>query len=274
MAKRTPLMIPDWQRPIVAVPLTQAFPQFNEIKEYRSKVCLFNEDRTRLFDVVSNRYQVIPHGEAINTIYAALREYFGADADLPYHVRSLSGGARVVVKFRLPLAPIKVDRVDLVNIELTLRNSYDRGWTFLAVLGGFRTVCSNGMMIGESFGSLNIKHVISAEGQDAQILPQLHHMVTRAPQLRNLWQEWRETEMDFDFAYDLLNGKFPKKYLDPILQDDSFPMTKWELYNHLTRFSTHDTKSVARRMEFDERICRLFYNDDALEGDFTEEDEE
>lgn len=257
--------VPEWQRPVVAVPLQQAFPELGEVKEFRSKVCLFNHDRSRIFDVVSPRYQVIPHVDAIRLIVEALTQYFGNAPH--YDVRAFGGGARLVAKFKLPIKPIKLGRHDVNELMITMRNSYDRGWTFLAVLGAYRLVCSNGMMIGESFGSLNVRHVISSEGQDAQILPQLDYMIQRAPLLKDMWQEWADTRLTFDEAGELLTGHFPDKYIVPVLEESRFPRTKWDLYNDLTRFSTHDTKSVNRRMEFDEKISKLFYSD----ADFEEE---
>ena len=271
MAKRNalilpaPVSIPEWQRPVIAVPLQQAFPELGEVKEFRSKVCLFNHDRSRIFDVVSPRYQVIPHVDAVKLLVDAMTQYFGTVPH--YDVRSFGGGARMVAKFKLPIPPIRMGRHDVTDLLITMRNSYDRGWVFLAVLGAYRQICSNGMMIGEQFGSLNVRHVISAEGQDAQILPQLEYMVQHAPLLRDLWQEWAGTRMTYDEAGELLTGHFPDKYLTPVLEESRFPRSKWDLYNDLTRFSTHDTKSVNRRMEFDEKISKLFYSDVELEGE-------
>lgn len=257
MNARTQLIIPEWRREVVAVPLQQAFPELGEVKEFRSKVCLFNHDRTKVFDVVSNRYQVVPHGQAVDLVSNALAEYFGQE--VVADVRSINGGARMTAKFKLPMAPIKLGGKDINELQLVLRNSYDRGWTFSAVLGAFRLICSNGMMIGESFGSIRSRHIISAEGEDADIMPQLEHMIAKAPSLREMWKEWSETRMTYDEAHHLLVDQFPDRYLAPVLEESRYPRSKWDLYNDLTRFSTHDTKSVNRRMDFDEKISKLFY---------------
>lgn len=254
--------VPEWRRPVVAMPLTQAFPELGEVKEFRSKVCLFNHDRSRVFDVVSSRYQVVPHGQAFDLISDTLEEYFGKPVQSD--VRSVGGGARIVAKFKLPIAPVKVGRKDVNEIQLLMRNSYDRGWVFSAVLGAFRLVCSNGAMIGESFGSIRSRHVLSSEGEDASIIDQLDYMIQKAPRLQELWQLWADTKMPYDAAHELLVDQFPDRYLAPVLEESRFPRSKWDLYNDLTRFSTHDTKSVARRMEFDEKISKLFYGGEGM----------
>jgi len=257
------IAVPEWRRPVVSVPLTQAFPELGEVKEFRSKVCLLNEDRTKVFDVVSARYQVMPHNTAVDMIVGALEETF--DSTVEYRVRSLNGGARIIATFDLPITPIKIGRTDISKVNMLVRNSYDRSWVFSAVLGAFRLICSNGMMIGEKFGALKARHV--GGDQDA-VLEYVQGMIERAPKLTDTWNEWAETKVSHEGAIELLVGEFPDKYILPVLREELYPMSKWDLYNHLTRFATHDTKSVQRRVEFDGRIGRLFY------GSYEEEDRE
>lgn len=255
MNARTQLVVPEWRKPVIAIPLNQAFPELGEVKEFRSKVCLFNHDRTKIFDVVSDRYQVIDHGQAVDRIATGLEEYF--HKPVKCDVRSVSGGARISAKFSLPIAPIKIAKGDVSEITLVMRNSYDRGWTFSATLGAFRLICSNGMTIGETFGAIKARHV--GVGEDDDILETLDTIISRAPKLKEVWTEWADHRITYEAAMTLLEDQFPAKYLEPVLSEDRFPRSKWDLYNDLTRFATHDTKSVNRRMEFDDKISKLFY---------------
>lgn len=252
---------PEWRKPIIAVPLSQAFPQLGEVKEFRSRKCLFNHDRTKLFDVVSPKYQVVEHGEAVDRITSSLSAYFGKGKEVTSTVRSIDGGSRVMAEFRLPMEPIKIGKNDVNEIRLSMLNSYDRSWAFKATLGAYRQVCSNGAMIGEDFGSLKMKHV-GAEDDEGTILSGLDVIIKRAPMLKDVWTEWADTPLEYEDALEMLDGfKFPEKYIGPVLSDDRFPRSKWDFYNDLTRFATHDTKSVRRRVEFDEMISAMFYAD-------------
>ena len=248
-------IIQEWRKPISAVPLQQAFPQLGEVKEFSNKICLFNHDRTKLFDVVSNRYQVIQHGEAFDQINNGLESYF--DAKVKSSVRSFDGGIRMRAEFKLPIAPIKLGRNDVNEITMVMQNSYDRSLTFAAELGAFRLICSNGMKIGQSFGAIKLRHVMGSEGTN--LLEDLETIISRAPLLKDKWEEWSDTKVSFDEATDLVFGQFPEKYLGPVLVEEKFPRTKWEFYNDMTRFATHDVGSVRRRMEFDDLISRIFY---------------
>jgi len=260
MSNRTQLITPEWRKPVVAVPLTQAFPELGEVKEFKSKVCLFNHNRTKVFDVVSDKYHVIDHGKALDVVVEAVQGYF-SDTTIEPTVRSMQGGARVMATIKLPVAPIVVKKGDLTDITITVENSYDRSSPFLACLGGLRLVCTNGMKMGTTFGSIRAKHVGTAdeEARDEEIHASLERMVKNIPNIQELWREWAETDIDYDQAHELLQGKFPAKYLAPVLDGSRFPRSKWDLYNDLTRFASHDTKTIQRRLEFDAVISRLFY---------------
>lgn len=253
-----PTPLPEWKKPVIAVPLSQAFPTFDEVKEFRSKVCLFNHDRTTLFDVVSPKYQVVQHSDAIGRITSGLAEYFGTNVEPS--VRSLKQGAIISAEFKLPVDPIKIrGGRDANEITINVRNSYDRSEPFSATLGAFRLICSNGAKIGETFGSINARHV-GADGSD-YILNALSLMVERAPKLKDLWSEWDDTKLSYEEAVDMVDGLFPMKYLEPVLDESRFKggRSKWDFYNDLTRFATHDTTSVRRRMQFDDIIANIFY---------------
>ena len=258
-SRRVLELTPEWRRPVVRVPLTQAFPQLEEIKEFKSKVCLFNEDRSRVFDVVSPRYQLVEHGQAYDRIDTALQKFFGKPVTA--NVRSINNGARIRAEFKLPIAVINIGGAHDVNeITLLMRNSYDRSFVFSATLGAFRLICTNGMKIGETFGEIKARHIGAESQDDSHILESLDLMISNAPKLKRLWEEWFDTKVELPEAQALLEpARFPAKYIDPVLKEDRFPRTKWDLYNDLTNFATHHTRSVSRRMEFDDVIAKLFY---------------
>ena len=259
--------IPEWRKPIISVPLQQAFPQIGEVKEFKNKVCLFNHDRSKLLDVVSPRYQVIQHSEAFDQINSGLMDYFET-LDIKSTVRSLDGGVRIRAEFKLPIAPIKLGRADINEITMVMQNSYDRSLVFSAELGAFRLICSNGMKIGQSFGSIKLRHLYAPDS--STLLEDLDRMIARAPLLKDKWEEWSDTKISFDEALDMVGTQFPEKYVGPILIEERFPETKWQFYNDLTRFATHDVGSVRRRMEFDDIISRMFYSDNIEDAELVD----
>lgn len=260
---------PDWRRPVIRMPLAQAFPEFSEVKEFKSKVCLFSEDRSRVFDVVSDRYQLVEHGQAVDVVEQALSKYFTKASDLKFNIRSTANGARIRGEVRLPIAPVKIGKNDVSHLTLLLRNSYDRTSVFSAKLGAFRVVCSNGMVIGDTFGQITARHVGAQEAltEGDSILDQLDQIIHRAPMVRQVWQEWQDTPFTQEDMQEALGTWLPALYREPLLDDGKWkaPRSKWEAYNDLTHMSTHLTKSPQRRQEFDEIIAKIFYNEVELE---------
>lgn len=261
--------IPDWQRPVIVAPLTQAFPQFEAIKEFRSKMCIFNHDRTQVFDVTSDRYQVVEHGAAIQRVEDAMAQYFGKGIAPKFNVRSLANGARIRAEVKLPIPDVKLAKGDVSHLTLLLRNSYDRSCSFGATLGAFRLVCSNGMTVGETFGAIKSKHVVRADhelgdGHDS-ILDQLGNIIARAPLIKETWSKWAEQRVDQEAAAEAL-GWLPAKYRTPLMESPLWkrPVNAWEFYNMLTHMSTHQTGSLQRRMDFDSKLAQMFYDAEEL----------
>lgn len=260
---------PSWRKPVIRQPLTQAFPALSEIKEFRSKICLFDADRTKVFDVVSPRYQLVEHAQAVDAVEAALAKYFGAKAsDLRFNIRTLRNGAAIRGEVKLPIAPIRLGKDDVNELTLNLGNSYDRSSPFRCELGAFRLICSNGMKVGQFFGSISARHVGGeraelGDGNDS-ILDQLDNIVKRAPLVKEVWQKWQDTPLELEEAQELMgNWELPRMYADPIFETSRWtkPRTKWQFYNDLTHMSTHLTRSMQRRLDFDDWIAKVFYED-------------
>jgi len=150
-------LIPAWKKPVIRVPLNQAFPQMGELKEFKNKICLFSEDRSTLFDVVSPRYQLVEHAAGMELLDAAMAKRFGKTAPSA-KIRTFNGGARMSAEYRLPLPAAKVAKGDVSEILIRVRNSYDRSCSFSANLAALRLVCTNGMTTTDNWGAMRLKH--------------------------------------------------------------------------------------------------------------------
>jgi hypothetical protein len=275
------IIVPEWQKPVVRIPLNQAFPQMGEIKEFKNRICLFSEDRSRLYDVVSPRYQLVEHGAGILRIQEGLERYFGKGSSMKPSVRTFTGGARLNAEFKLPIK-VKIARDDESEVTVKVRNSYDRSCSFMASLGTLRLVCTNGATVGEEWGSVRMKHInVDQEDEqarkeaDADLMHQIDLMVTQAPKLKEKWSEWADKKIDLLTATNAIQGAFPRMYTDPILDEAKWKTerTMWQFYNDLTYMSSHLTKSMQRRQTFDDRIAALFYGDGINTAQMAGDDE-
>ena len=62
-------------------------------------------------------------------------------------------------KYIFPEILVEIQNGDQVNLELQLLNSYDSTWPFIVLLGAFRLVCENGLVVGKKFFYLRKRHV-------------------------------------------------------------------------------------------------------------------
>lgn len=106
------------------------------------------------------------------------------EADIEF----FNDGGRMQMKFLFPEIEVKIAEKDFVNPELQLYNSYDTTWPFIVILGAFRLICTNGLIIGQKFLHLRKRHVYDFEQID------LEHEVSTALKRFNLqtreWQKW------------------------------------------------------------------------------------
>lgn len=282
----TDIITPEWQKPVIRVPLTQAFPQLSEIREFKNRVCLFNEDRTRCYDVVSPRYQLVEHSAGIQRLTDGLQRYFGKGKEIRTNVRTFNSGARLRAEIIVPtLKPLVVAKGDVSEIRIQARNSYDRSCVFRAELAAMRLICTNGSTTGEAFGSVRMKHINidqsseeAREEADADLMAAIDQMITGAPQMARKWKQWADEKVSLLTATEMIDGLFPRMYTDPILDEARWKTerTMWQFYNDLTYMSSHQAKSVQRRQTFEDKIAALFYlGEGALEGlDDDEGDEQ
>ena len=173
-------------------------------------------------------------------------------------------GARMRRLYRLSEVKVEIQPGDSINPELQLLNSYDTAWSFILLLGAFRIVCSNGLVVGKQFLRLKKRHVADFEKIDLQerISTALMQLTSQCDQ----WKRWAENQLT-DQTYDkvLSAMDFSKKALVEIrrrlaqeakgFSENGIPiMSLWIFFNVLTWYITHRTVSLNHRVEMERRL--------------------
>lgn len=109
--------------------------------------------------VVSKGYALVPHKEVLRAAADALRDVVGDVQDIRTELTITEYGERMHASLFLPggyaFDPGNADRMDL---RLELFNSVDGSTQFQALLGWFRFVCGNGLIVGVTKSSLRRRH--------------------------------------------------------------------------------------------------------------------
>jgi hypothetical protein len=247
---------PIWDQPIETLPLIQAFPQFNEIKEFKDKNVVLTADHERLFSVISPRKKIIHHRDAVEMIGNAVNEIYNEDPTVK--IRSLKQGAQIRAEFKLP-EPIVLDLDGDVNeLMLYLYNSYDNSLPFKMRIGAMRQICTNGAVIGDEIACMKGRDMAN-EWSPAGLSNMITKMIDDAQAVVTAWRKWRTIDIDYDFAIDVLQDRLPKSLVQKLMVEE-YPKSLWELYNDLTYMATHKSPSDRARVSFDSAIAQIFYS--------------
>jgi len=210
----------------------------------------------------SSRYSFIPTTRII--------EQFEAVGFYPVLVKEAHAGddrqgfQKHLIRFRQP--NVAATGLDKLFPEIVLTNSHDAGASFKLMMGIFRLVCTNGAVVGESFGgTIRINHV----GYTDQAVRDAVRMIgDRLPQVMDRVDEFKALEMTPDdkgvFALEALGTKYSKEdlirrtfdtdaLLLPARAIDS-ASTLWNSYN------TVQERLVERGGRIEHRKTRERYN--------------
>lgn len=208
--------------------------------------------------VVGSGYKTVAN-EEVFTSFTALLEKSKLDLEGAQVITEFShDGARTFAQLILPSHTLKVGSGDETALRLIARNSYDGSSAFTVQAGGYRFVCSNGQIVGDSISYFRGKHVSSLDVKAAA------QSISNVLGSFNRSQEWysslRSKKVNDKPAYaclahasrnaEALQQGIPKSEEDmPRLMKTLFESWRthraqlghnaWALYNTLTHFSTH-----------------------------------
>jgi len=105
---------------------------------------------------VSNAYKVINTAEIVTQFE---REGFNLERVSKQRVKNAAkdGFQKHLLVFRHPSMQFK--NVNDSIPEILLKNSYDGSSSFQLMLGIYRMVCSNGLIVGQTFNAIRVRHV-------------------------------------------------------------------------------------------------------------------
>ena len=197
--------------------------------------------------VVGNKYKLVQNSDIVPQFEVALKQ---SGLDLSGIVRKVStshNGARTVVRYRLPAHTIQIGKAsdDVVNLELSLLNSYDGTWSFRTMVGAFRMLCTNGMVIGKNFAHFYGKHTKNLDPQQA--IMNVRHAAQTYLENAEVWKVMAGREITIDEALGFFEGvaggndNVMYKYLTDAHMKYVGEMgsTVWAVFNCLTDWSTH-----------------------------------
>ena len=230
--------------------------------QYRAIV---NKDEPdQIFSIMTSRYKIVNHSEALQLADEAIARNpeFGESAK---KIFLLNEGGKMEVKYTFPEVDVDIDgRGDIVNPQLIIRNSYDGGWKFGIMLGAFRIICSNGLVVGKKIYMLKQFHYenLLLENIAVELEKAMHNFSIQT----KIWEKWVDritTKDEFDDVITKLNPsqKESAHIIEEVGKEENLrkgQLTLWMLYNIITAMITHQSRSQQKRILMEDKARKAF----------------
>jgi hypothetical protein len=156
-----------------------------------------NDDKNFIpVGTVSKKYILIQHEQIFDAAVDALNNAGIKTADIDAELKITDLGERMALNFYLPDEySYTIGNDDKMAMRLECFNSVEGSVRFWALLGWFRYVCSNGIVVGITKTNFHHRHTGDLEIGDIQAIMS-HGIATAKKEQKNLeqWQEWKIQE--------------------------------------------------------------------------------
>ena len=125
-----------------------------------NRVAVIRTDTQQPIGIVSTNYQLIPHTEVVDSFREAL-----GDSKAEETVSMGRDGQQMFLEYKIGAIKFEARKGDISHLRFIVRNSYDGAHSLQIMVGAFRLVCENGMIVGKKFLGFQQKHI----GSDAKI---------------------------------------------------------------------------------------------------------
>lgn len=205
----------------------------------KNRQAVVRTDTNLPIGVVSKKYALVTHAEVVKTFRKALGKKVNEN------IRLTHDGARMHYEVILPDVTVKIDSGDEVAMRLVVENSYDGSHKLQIIFGAFRFVCSNGMIIGRKFLSINRRHVGEVMLNVDQVQKQVSILTEVFRKEGATMQEMASTRL-IPSPEEFFNPKSLRlpAYLTKLAREsyEQEGSTVWDAYNALTAVITRGMK--------------------------------
>tara|TARA_R110000824_G_scaffold401703_1_gene613810 strand:+ start:2906 stop:3826 length:921 start_codon:yes stop_codon:yes gene_type:complete len=285
---------PALNRPVISLPLRQSVVQAAEknpeIREYLETTPMIESDDKRVLiwadtqeviDVVSAKFKVLHHADAVKAALDSIEKINGGEPDWSVNVHGPKGQS-VNVTIDAPFVEgisvaegtfiphhgdaRKVGDIDLSKILFKMVNSYGKISAY-AHLMAKRLVCTNGMKVPMALGSYKHKHT---SGLDLEQMAEAFQLMAKnSVKIGPVYNDWsREVwspERVLSASKELSEMGMAQKYTRRVADMANIRRaTKWDVHNLCTNMATHSTKSVSSQDTMDRIVERYFWDHNAL----------
>ncbi len=256
--------------PLPVIPVEEREVKVGEIIQPNRKG-IVNPNTGFLYSIASNRYKLVRHEEAIQSIEGVIQDNTGGSIDRRISVIGTGSRVEATWKFR----DMKYDdgTGHMMNPLIRVLSSYDLQWALTLEFGAWMLICSNGAVVGEIFASYKRRHTEALSFKD--IAQTIQNGFNRFDDVERMMVDMGKREVSIDYRTKLIESLQLGKRETQTLYDtrevrsgltlseidetgtQNAMVSLLTFYNLLTQFITHSVGSRLRQMELARKV-RLF----------------
>jgi len=164
--------------------------------------------------VVSRKYRLVQHAKVLEVAVNALNKAGVNTDDLQVQLRITENGERMSLGLLFPddqrYSVSLKGNGDTMRLRLQCLNSVDGSVRFMAFLGWYRFVCSNGMMVGITKLDIRQRHYIGLDIDRVGAV--LSHGLPLLEREKKLYVRWRNAGVEADGARGWIDGPLRKRW--------------------------------------------------------------
>ena len=210
-------------------------------QEIPKKAAVLRTDTNEPLGIVSNQYGLLTHTDVIDSLRHVL-----SGQKYEEQIQLTKNGAHLFASYKLTDIQIEPKLNDFVSMRLIGRNSYDGTKSFTMMLGAFRLVCSNGMVIGKELFSFRQRHISSVVSLDQELLDsKVGDLIGTFKRSLPIMKTMTKTPANVDESFfDKDKISMPNYLVKEALEiyENDKQKTVWNLYNAFTSVITHNLR--------------------------------
>ena len=207
---------------------------------------VINENTNSVIGVATHKYHTIPNADVQKFFDEQIISYFPKKVaeSISVQVFLPHNGGKYIKKYQINGEEYKVEikENDFVSPTISTYNSYDSSLAMGFDIGAYRLVCSNGMMIGQNFGSKKMRHYVTCSPEVFQ--KDLADAMIKYLEITSKWKQWVNIPMTMSDATKYLEKEIvsEKKSNEIIAQfEREQEKTMWGFFNSITWVISHQT---------------------------------
>jgi len=211
---------------------------------------VYNLTQDRMANIVTSNYQIIQHRDVLESIYQTLnRLNLTARGKIIQYKDSMDMRIAFTDKNEMLIK----DDQNGIRLGMRILNSYNKTTSFRMELYGIRLFCNNGMILGKALKNVrSITKHLGTEKDKAEISRIVEvfvgEMINSSTKLQEYVNKSMKDSIEWELAKKIIEKlvvteKHNKKLVEELERtriSREGELTRWDLYNALTSYITHN----------------------------------